>query len=209
MGIKHTLGQCWRAARIWSLGSWRWGWAGINRCIHAILENWKGRWDWKGAAAVRSRGTPCALSFCIEQVKGAAAAVVKRTWCLWWGGKVPFSKIYATSSPSINITRWSMLCFVLFVVFIFNGFASPVICSLKKVFTSLQHMLESLSKSLDLLKRTCSVEISTLLSSWEGACGTWRYNAPSAEGQSSASWWEISTVSVLEKPVRMSSCAMN
>lgn len=80
-----------------------------------------------------------------------------------------------------------MLCFVLFIVFIFNGFASPVIHSLKKVFTSLQHMLESLSKNLDLLKLTCSVEISTLLSSWEGACGTCGYNAPSAEGQSSAS----------------------
>lgn len=203
MGIKHTLDQCWRAARIWSGGSWRWGWAGPNQRIHAILENWKRGWEWKGAAAVRSRGTWCALRFCTGQVKAAAA--VKGTLCSWWGGRVPFSKVIleVTSSPSINITRWSLLYFWL------NGFASTVICSLIKMFTSLQHILESVSKSLDLLKLTCNVEISTLVSSSEWACGTCGCNAPPAEGQSSASWWEISTVSVLEKPVYMSSWAMN
>lgn len=203
MGIKHTLERCWRAARIWSVGSWRWGWARTNQCTHAILENWKRGWDWEGAAAVRSRGTPCALWFCTGQVKAAAA--VKGMLCSWWGGKVSFSKtmLEVTSSPSINITRWSLSYFWL------NGFASTVICSLTKMFTPLQHMLESVSKSLDLPKLTCNVEISTLVSASDWACGTCGYNAPPGEGQSNASWWEISTVSILEKPVYMSSCAVN
>lgn len=135
MGIKHTLDQCWRAARIWSVGSWRWGWAGTNQCIHTILGNWKRGWDWKGAAAVRSRGTPCALWFCTGQVKAAAA--VKGTLCSWWGGKVPFSKTDAASSPSINITRWSLLCFVLFCLLCFVLFVVFILMALPALWSVL------------------------------------------------------------------------
>lgn len=44
-------------------------------------KNWKKGWELKGAAAVMSRGTPCALWFCTGQVKGAT--VVRGTLYLW------------------------------------------------------------------------------------------------------------------------------